>query len=74
MGIYSVGIESVYQIAQSGKTECLAGRPYLRDTHETQMSPSILTLRIPIMCKAHVSFRGMLSRELPAKSFQSSVA
>ena len=24
MGIYSVGIESVYQIAQSGKIECFA--------------------------------------------------
>ena len=25
VGIYSVGIESVYQIVQSGKIECLAG-------------------------------------------------
>ena len=25
MGIYSVGIESVYQIAQSSKIECLVG-------------------------------------------------
>ena len=25
VGIYSVGAESVYQIVQSGKTECLAG-------------------------------------------------
>ena len=24
VGIYSVGIESVYQIGQSGKTECFA--------------------------------------------------
>ena len=25
VGLYSVGTESVYQIVQSGKTECLAG-------------------------------------------------
>ena len=25
VGIYSVGTENVYQIVQSGKTECLAG-------------------------------------------------
>ena len=53
---------------------CLAGRPYPRDTRETQLSPSGLTLRIPVMCKEHASFRGMLSRELLVKSFQSLVA
>ena len=25
VGIYSVGIENVYQIVQTGKTECIAG-------------------------------------------------
>ena len=74
VGINSVGIESVYQIGQADKTECLAGRPYPRDTRETQLSPSGLTLRILVMCKAHASFRGMLSRELLTKSLQSSVA
>ena len=54
--------------------ECLAGRPYLRATRETQLSPSVLTLRIPVMCMAHASFRGMLSRKLPAKTFLSSIA
>ena len=53
---------------------CLMGRPYLWDTRETQLSPSSLTLCIPVMCRAHASFRGMLSRELPTKSLQSSVA
>ena len=70
-GIYSVSTESVYQIGQSGKIECFAdisGRPYLRDTREIQLSPSVLTLRIPVMCRAHASFRGMLSRELPVKN------
>ena len=51
MGIYSVGTESVYQIGQSGKTECL---------HH------VLTLRISVMCRAHASYREILSRELPA--------
>ena len=53
---------------------CLAGRPYPRDTRETQLSPSGLTLRIPDMCKAHASFHGMLSRDIPAKTLQSSIA
>ena len=74
VGINSVGIESVYQIGQADKTECLAGRPYPRDTRETQLSPSGLTLHIPVMCKAHASFHGMLSRELLAKPLESSVA
>ena len=47
---------------------CLAGRPYPRDTRETQLSPSILTLRIPVMCKAHASLCWMLSCELPMKT------
>ena len=74
VGINSVGIESVYQTGQTGRTECLVGRPYLRDTRETQLSPSGLTLRIPVICKAHASFRGMLSYELPVKPLQSLVA
>ena len=74
VGIYSVGVESVYQIVQFGRTECLAGRPYPRDTCETQLSPSVLTLRIPVVCRAHASFRGMLSREIPAKTLFASIA
>ena len=54
--------------------KCLAGRPYLRATRETQLSPSVLTLCISVMWRAHASFRRMLSRELPAKTLQSSVA
>ena len=54
--------------------ECLAGKPYLRATRETQLSPFVLTLRIPVMCRAHASFRGMLSCELPAKTLLSSIA
>ena len=73
VGINSVGTESVNQTRQAGKTECLTGKPYPRDTCKTQLSPSSLTLRIPIMCKAHASFRRMLSRKLPTKSLQSSV-
>ena len=73
VGINSVGTESVNQTRQADKTECLTGKPYPRDTCKTQLSPSSLTLRIPIMCKTHASFRGMLSRKLPTKSLQSSV-
>ena len=54
--------------------ECLAGMPYPRATCETQLSPSVLILRILIMCRAHASFREMLSRELPAKTLLSSIA
>ena len=77
VSISSVGIESVNQTGQAGRTEYLAsvlqeGLTY--ETRETQLSPSGLSLRIPVICKAHASFRGMLSRELPTKSLQSSVA
>ena len=74
VGISSVGTKSVNQTGQAGRTKCLAGRPYSRDTCETQLSPSGMTLCIPVMCKAHASFRKMLSRELPAKSLQFSIA
>ena len=47
---------------------CLAGRPYPRDTRETQLSPSVLTLRIPVMCRAYALLCGMLSHEIPAKT------
>ena len=46
---------------------CLMRRPYPRDTRETQLSPSVLTLRIPVICRAHALLRGMLSRKIPAK-------
>ena len=74
VGINSVGIKSVYQTRQAGRIECLVGVSREGLTRETQLSPSGLTLHIPVMCKAHASFRGMLSRELPGKPLQSSVA
>ena len=77
VGINSVGTENVNQTGQAWQNRmshgCLAGRPYPRDTRETQLSPFGLTLRIPVMYKAHASFGGMLSRKLPAKSLQFSV-
>ena len=54
--------------------QLLAGRPYLRATCETQLSPFVLTLCIPFMYKAYASFHGMLSRKIPAKTLQSSIA
>ena len=74
VGIYNVGAKGMNQIVQFGRTECLAGRPYPRDTRETQLSPSILTLRIPVLCKAHTSFYRMLSSEIPAKILFFSIA
>ena len=54
--------------------ECLAGRPYPWATREIQLSSFVLTFCILVMCKAHASFRGMLSHELPAKTLLSSIA
>ena len=53
---------------------CLARKPYPRDTRKIQLSPFVLTLRIPIMCKAHASFREMLIREIPVKILLASIA
>ena len=47
---------------------CLTGRPYPRDIRETQLSPSVLTLCILVMCRTYALLRGMLSREIPAKT------
>ena len=53
---------------------CLVGRPYPQDTRETQMSPFVMSLCILVMCKAHASFSGMLSREILAKILLASIA
>ena len=77
MGIYNEGTESVYQVVQTGKTECLAGVSPEGLTRETLVRYSYLhlyTLRIPIMCKAHASLRGKLSRETPARIFLALIA
>ena len=77
VGIYSVGTESVYQIGQYGKTECFTSVPREGLTCELLVKHSyhhpVLTLRIPVMCRAHALFCGMLSRELPMKTLQSSI-
>ena len=73
IGIYSEGTESVYQTVQTGRTECLAGRSYPRDTRETQLFPSVQTLPIPVMYKTYASLYGKLSRETPARSLLSSL-
>ena len=53
---------------------CLAGRPCLWATRETQLSSFVLTFRIQVMCRAYASFRRLLSRELPTKTLLSSIA
>ena len=78
VGIYSVGTESVYQIVQIGRIECLVG--VLREglTNEILARHSylhpVLTLRIPVMCKAHASLHGKLSREIPVRTLLASIA
>ena len=55
VGISSVGIDSVYQNGQVGRTECLMGVSREGLTRETQLSPPGLTLRIPA-CAGHMSY------------------
>ena len=78
VGIYSVGTESVYQIGQSGKTECFTSVSREGLTRELLAKHSclhsVLTLRILVMCKAYATVRGMLSRELPARSLLALIA
>ena len=50
------------------RIKLFAGRPYPRNTRDNQLLPSIMTLRIPIMCWAHASLREKSSRELLAKT------
>ena len=70
-GIYSVSENVVEQIGQNSKTDCFAG--ILREglTRETLAKTSylhpVLTLCIPIMCRAHASLHEKLTRKLPAK-------
>ena len=57
VGIYSVGTESVYQIGQSGKTECFArvsweGLNYELLTKHSCLHP-VLTLSILVICRAY---------------------
>ena len=77
VGIYSVGTESVHQIGQSGKTDCFASVSRKGLTRELLVKHSclhlVLTFHILVICRAHASFRGMLSRELLAKTLQSSI-
>ena len=65
-GIYSVDTESVYQIWQ---TEYFVGISWEGLTHETLTKTSclhrVLTLRISVMCRAHASLHGKLTREIP---------
>ena len=78
VGIYSVGIESVYQIVRTGKTKCLAGVSREGLTCEILTRHSclhpILTLHIPVMCKAHASLHGKLSRKIPVRTLLASIA
>ena len=71
-GIYSVSKDRVYQKWQSSKTKCFAGVSREGFTREILTKTSclhpVLTLHIPVMCRAHASLRGKLTRELPTKT------
>ena len=77
VGINSVGTESIYQKWQFDKTECFAGVSWEGLTRKILVKINclypVLTLCIPIMCKAHASLCGMLTCELLAKTLQSSM-
>ena len=70
--IYSVGAESVYQIVQTGRTECIAGVSREGLTREILATHNcfhlVLTSHIPVMCKAHALLRRMLGCEILAKT------
>ena len=72
MGIYSMGTNSVYQIWQIGKTECFASISLEGLTREILAKTSclhpVLTLRIPVMYRAHASLCEKLNCELPVKT------
>ena len=78
IGIYSVGTKSVYLIVQTGRTECLAGVSREGLTCEVLARHNyfhpVLTLHIPVMCKAYALLRGKLSREIPARNLLASIA
>ena len=72
-----MGTESVYQMGQFGKTECFTSVSQEGFTCKLLAKHNylhlVLTLRIPIMCRAYASFHEMLSCELSAKTLQSSL-
>ena len=72
-GIYNVSEDIVEQICQNSKTECFTGISWESLTHEIPRKPIVMTLRIPIMCFAHSSLCGKVSREILAKSTLSSI-
>ena len=78
VGINSVGTKSVYQTGQAGKIECLVGVSRESLTCEILSRHScihlVLTLRIPIMCKAYASLHGKLSHEIPVRTLLASFA
>ena len=61
-------------LAKQNVSRVSCGKALPTNYCETQLSPSFLTLRIPVICRAHASFRGMLSREIPVKTLLSSIA
>ena len=78
VGIYSVGTKIMYQIVQTSRTKCIAGVSREGLTCEILARHSclcpVLTFRILVMCKAHASLRGKLSRKIPVRTLLASIA
>ena len=72
VSIYSMGRDRVYRIWQNSKIECFAGISLEGLTCETLTKTSchypVMTFHIPVMCWAHTSLCGKVSRELPVKT------
>ena len=72
MWVYIVCVEIWYfrydKLAKRMFHVYLAERPYSQDTLENQLSSFVMTLRIPVMCRAHTSLRRKASRKLPTKT------
>ena len=72
VGVYSVCTKSVYQKWQFIKTKCFVGILQEGLTQETLAKTNclhpVLTLRIPVMCRAHASLHRKPTRELPTKT------
>ena len=72
MWVYIVCVETwcirCEKLAKRLFREYLTGRPYSWDTRKNQLSPFVMSLRIPIMCWAHASLHWKASRELPGKN------
>ena len=77
MWVYIVWVETwcirYDKMAKQNVSRISHGRPYSQNTRENQLSSSVITLCIQVMCRARASLHGKASRELPVKTYCSSL-